>query len=211
MVRTERDNEILRTLTIKVHILTLSQISEIWWQACKTAKDKARKRMREMKEARLIKSEMVLVYPMLSLDVPVFVWFCGDKEPDCDDIARKLKCRWTASPLLTTVYSATQKAVNQFGGYIDPRQKYRDKATHDLHVSALYLQLYNEEPEIAKNWVSEDELEPPVKNEVLPDAVLKDEQGRIQLVIEFAGAYNAKRVRKIHEYCKNRSLGYELW
>lgn len=211
MIRTKRDDEIIRTLTLKIHILTLSQIIKTWWKSSSTAKDKARKRMHCLKKAGLIKSERVLVYPMLPLERPVFVWSPGDIALDYGDISNKLKQRWTSTPQTATVYCATQKSVNQFGGYVNTRQKYRDKATHDLHVSELYLQLYCNMPEIAANWVGEDQLGSPSKNEILPDAALKDEQGKIQLIIEFAGAYNAKRVKKIHEYCAAGSLSYELW
>ncbi len=64
----------------------------------------------------------------------------------------------------------------------------------------------------ASGWVSEDELvetAPPF--EVLPDSMLLDPKGVVRLVVEFAGIYDAKRLRRIHDYAENRELPYELW
>lgn len=205
-----RDEEILCALTDKVRLLSLGQIARVWWTI--EAQQTARRRLRKLEDVGLLERARVLANPMTELARPLFAWKPGRAEPDVDALAYTLATRWdSAPPRLTTVYFATQAAVERNDGCQAGFFAHPDDATHDLHVSELYLQLVTKHPELALFWRSEDELPEPELYGFKPDAALIKDDGRTRLFIEFGGRYKASRLTKIHRYCEKREVPYDLW
>lgn len=121
-----------------------------------------------------------------------------------------LSVRFRSDDRHSPVYTATRKTGNFFGGAGGP-YRHRQQLTQDLHVGTLHVRLVQTDPVTASRWLSEDLLAPERRGEKLPDAVIRDEQGRDRLVIEFAGAYGANHVDRVHQDCVKRSLPYKLW
>lgn len=210
MLRTARDEDILRTLSCKVRVLSLRQLIETWWGASRSAKPNAKARLDELVGEGLVLRDMVLAHPMLPLEAPVVAWAPGDAAPDHEAVAQHLQDRWTGAPRGTTVYTASRATANEFGGFGgDLKDRYH--ATHDLHLGALYLCLRRTTPDLAAAWMSEDFLKLAGKRSVLPDAELHDQQGKPFRVVEFCGTYPPERLRDIHEDCRARGVAYELW
>src|SRR5262249_55091248 len=109
----------------------------------------------------------------------------------------------------TTVWIAAKRALHHFGS-VGRRFGHPLQATHDLHVSSIFLRMRSSCPALSATWVGEDELEVS-DGEKLPDAVLIDLQCRKKLFIEFGGASPAKRVERFHEHCLSEGLPYQLW
>jgi hypothetical protein len=210
MTLTPRDESILEVLTLKVRLLSLSQTAAGWWKESSSPTERARKRMAELVGAGLIAREAVNARPLLSLDTPVVQWIPGKADPDYDAVSYRLQSRWTAAPRSTTVYIATRKAAYQFGG-AGGRLKHRLQATHDLHVSQVFIRFLHIAPRLAEAWAGEEIVAPTRREQKLPDAMIREPDGAPTLVVEFGGAYDAKRVRKFHEDCRRRSLRYQLW
>jgi hypothetical protein len=115
-------------------------------------------------------------------------------------------------PRRTTVYIATRKAANQFGGRLRGAIKYDLQAPHDLGVAQVYLQLLRTDPRAAECWVGEDILRLSRRRQKLPDAAITDgPDKRIFTAIEFGGAYDAERLRGFHRHCAAPKLPYQLW
>lgn len=211
MFRTTRDEEIIETLVLKVRVLSLEQIAGTWWGGTDSPTVFAKRRLAELAQENLIESSRLLAEPELELDRPLVSWEHGAPAPDFDAVAYALQNRWTEPPQSTTVYVATTKSRNQYGGVGRGGVKYRLQATHDLHLAAVYLKLLAADRESAAAWVGED-LRPKAGFELKdPDAVIEYEDGRPPLVIEFGGKYDARRLRDFHEHCEKLSLRYELW
>lgn len=205
-----RDEQILDVLSDKVRLLALGQMARIWWAP--GAVQTARKRLRKLEEAGLIGRARVLANPMLELSAPLFSWKAGREAPDVDALAYTLETRWdSAPPELTTIYFATRAAVNRADGCQAGFFAHPDDAAHDLHVSELYLQLLTKHPELVPLWRSEDALPEPEPFGFKPDAAFLNEAGDIRLYIEFGGRYKATRLSKIHRYCEEREVPYDLW
>lgn len=213
VVLTERDEEILLALTHKVRILTPSQVASTWWRGSSRAGTLAARRLSDISKLGLLNSDHVLVRPFLPLEGPELSWKPGEPVPDFEPLAYRLRVRWGGRPFRSTrVYFATRAAVNQFGGYMRGCLDHPNEATHDLHHAELYLRILRDHPGLARGWVSESELSLKSKPfEVLPDSILRDPDGSDRLVIEFAGIYDATRLRRIHDYAESRELPYELW
>jgi hypothetical protein len=207
---TPRDRSILATLTSKVRLVTLHQVAATWWSGS-GALPNARQRVRRLRQADLLDARSLPAHPLLPLAAPIFTWAPGQPDPDCGAMAYHLQHRWTTQYQPTTVYFATHRAALHLGAPAPGRVEHPDQVTHDLHVSALYLRLRREHPDLAAAWVGEDVFAAEREGQKLPDAVLKDSRGRVVLVIEFGGKYDPDRVRAFHDDCRRRQHSYQLW
>jgi len=209
---TERDRAILLALTHKVRLLSLHQIARTWWNETESGLTNTRKRLSLLATgpAPLIRKLQVNAHPELNLVEPLFIWSPGEPAPHFGALSYRLKSRWTEAPKPTTVYIATQTAVRQFGGW-GGKLKRPLQVTHDLHLSQIYLLYLKHRPLEVEHWMSEESIALDRLRQKLPDAELRDSQGNTTLVIEFAGAYDAQHVKRVHEDCLKRSLPYELW
>lgn len=208
---TERDEAILRTLACKVRYLTLQQVAATWWRSALHRALIARRRLRLLREKGLLEEVTLPAHPMLPLAEPIVRWRVGDEDPPFDQVAYRLQQRWAAQYRPTRIFFATARAARHFGAVNRGRILHPDQITHDLHVSALYLKLLKEAPELAAHWVGEDEFAKEREGEKLPDAVLRDGKGPPAFVVEFGGRYDASRLRDFHEDCRKRMLPYDLW
>lgn len=213
---TERDREILLALTHKVRLLSLEQIARTWWNASPVGVASARKRLATLTAKDSPSSEQFVLrlrvnaHPELNLSGPLLTWKPGELTPDFGALSYRLKNRWTEAIRPTTVYIATEKAARYFGGF-GGKLRRPLQVTHDLHVARIYLHLLETDREAAWAWVSEEQFAPERRHQKLPDAVLRDRNGKVTLVIEFGGSYDTKHVERVHLDCVTRSLPYELW
>lgn len=207
-----RDDDILRTLALRLRLLSLVQIAAVWWGPTERGLVGARRRLAALVAAGLLRRLRLQLRPLPALDGPTLAWRPGDPEPDCDAASWRLQSRWKESARTTTVYIATKHGSNQFGGRQRGALRRAFQATHDLGVSAVYLRLRASNEEDVGDWIGEDLLAPHRRGEILPDAVLADgPEARPRLVVEFGGAYAAERVRRFHAYCRDERLPYQLW
>lgn len=188
------------------------QIANSWWRGLTHAEESARRRLRQLHDARLVKCVRVMARALPAMPEPVLQWSPQASVPDFGSIAWKLQSRWTTEPKQTTVWFATKKATQLFGGKSPGRIKQEYQATHDLGVSETYLILRQQRPSLAEHWIGEDELAPHRRGQKLPDAVIATQpRKRPDLVLEFGGAYDKPRLIDFHADCEQRGLPYEIW
>ncbi len=212
MTLTPRDDEILRTLALSVRMLSLAQVAKAWWMPTPAGQANARRRLASVAETGLLRSAHVHARPLPELPGPVLAWNPGGPDPDFDAISWTLQSRWTKPPRRIVVYFVTRRGANQYGGRLRGKIKQELQATHDLGVAEVYLQLRARAPEVALRWTGEDTLRLTRKRQKIPDAVLRPSAPNARpLVIEFGGAYDARRVRSFHRDCSQRKLSYEIW
>lgn len=210
-ILTERDFEILDTLSIRVRLLSLQQTAATWWADTPTGRRNARRRMLKLEQAGMVRRLCVAARPLPPLEKANAIWRPRDPAPCFGAIAWQLQSRWTEQPRHATVYIATKRSANVCGGRRRGELTHEFQATHDLAVAELYLTLKKKDPKRANLWYGEDMLERKLRTK-LPDAVLAESRtARPKLVIEFGGAYDASRVRGFHRHCKKSKLPYEIW
>lgn len=141
---------------------------------------------------------------------PLSRWRPGTPPPHFGRLAHRLQSRWGEAIRSTNVCVATAKAVKVFGGH-GGSLKHPAQASHDIHVSAVYLELLSRSPDDAATWLSEAKLAPFRRHQKLPDAALGDAPTELRLVLEFGNGYDADRLRDFHVDCQERSLPYEVW
>jgi hypothetical protein len=82
----------------------------------------------------------------------------------------------------------------------------RTEVSHDLHVTAIYLKLAREAPDLARKWIHEDALRATREaGQLIPDAMIGD------TAIEFGGRYRADKLRAIHRGHAIAGRPYEIW
>lgn len=210
---TPREREILVALTHKVRFLSAEQIARTWWGTTQSVRGEARKALRALVAEGLAIERTLSAHPELLLEAAIYTWTPGDPAPNPNRAAYALRSRWTKPLQDTLVFVASRRAAERFGG-VGGRIKLPLQATHDLHVATVYLHYRCTMPAAAEQWCSEEILarrSRPKPGEKLPDAVLCNALGEPFFVVEFGGSYGADRVAKLHRYCEERGLAYELW
>lgn len=212
MVRTPRDHDILKTLAVKVRILSLTQIAEAWWRDASQSPVHARRRLSILRDTHQVHETTVPASPLLKLTIPLVVWKPGQPTPDLATVARKLVDRWPAVPARPIrIFSATEATNNLYGGPRSVRPINVAHVDHDLHVGQVYLYFLRKHPALAACWQGEDVRPKSGYRLKDPDAVLELDGGRRIHAVEFGGRYDVERVRDFHEDCAKRHRSYELW
>ncbi len=120
--------------------------------------------------------------------------------------------RWAGlSAVNTTVVVATRKAnhihgVRSIGQLAKPLQ-----ASHDLAVSEVFLTVTAQNSKM-QHWYGEDFTDKSPFQNLVPDALILNAQGKPQNIIEVVGAdYDNLKLERVHQHCHARALSYELW
>ncbi|QDV66095.1 hypothetical protein Mal65_52680 [Crateriforma conspicua] len=207
---TKRDEDLLKTLTHRVHVATAEQIGRGWWGGCREPGRSALERVRTLQKMGLVECHRVNIHPLLRMEKPEACWSPGQPRPDFGAVAYRLRNRWTRSLKLTAVVIASKKAANTFAGF-GGKFKHRTQLTHDTHVAELYLRRTAMDATVRERWVGEEILGRDTRGEKVPDALLTNGVGEADLVIDFGGSYDKRRVQQFHSYCEKNEVAYELW
>lgn len=206
----DRAEIILEALTRRVRLITVDQAADTWWWLTVRPRTNAKKCLRKLERQGLVEFITIMAMPEIDLGKPVFEWHPGNPPPKFGPIAYRLRTRWNAPLVPTEAVIATIKAKRLYGGYIGGRKPRRSEATHDVHLTQVYLRLRRTNPEFAAQWVSDAQqyAEGGGKNARLPDAVIR-EGTSVHMLIEFAGAYSKQKLEAFHGQAKR--YPYQLW
>jgi len=207
-----RDQEILSALSRRVRLFSLGQIASFWWGEGEVALANTRRRLRKLVSQGLLHKLRVQAAPVPPMEEALLRWHPDEPEPDFGALSWRLQNRWREPPQNTTVYIATARASGIYGGRARGELKKELQATHDLGVSAMYLRLLRTDPTTADSWIGEDVLRAFRLGQTTPDAALTDSPGAApKMFLEFGGTYDARRLRRFHEYCTKCATPYEIW
>ena len=207
---TKRDVEILETLAYRVRFFSLEQICRTWWSGSGVDCSTAQRRLNRLVKAGWLVHSVVSVPPELELEGPVFCWSPGDEEPDFYKLAWAFQKRWRELPRNTHIYYVGPAARRRFGGRAGGPKRLT-QIRHDLHIGTVYLRLMETTSDVVNRWISEDDLAKERKDQKLPDGLLRATATEPEIVIEFAGAYDAEHIQSFHVDCLERSVRYQLW
>lgn len=204
---TERDREVVGTLTNRLRALALKQVADTWWAG---SEQPAHRRLAQLADAGFVSLKTAPVQ-LLSPSTPLITWTPNQVEPEFGSVAYQLARRWLAQPTRHVVVSATREARTRFGS-VGGRFPRRVELSHDLLLASVFLRLLADEPGTAETWKLDEAIyRTRIKrhNEKLPDAEVR-RGGRVW-VIEAGGKYPRDRLVAFHGYCVERERSYELW
>ncbi len=206
---TERDEEILRALSLRVKFFSQRQVGTHWFDGDAT---NTRRRMNQLRTVGLVERVTLRARSLPDLSQPLISWQPGQGPPEFGKVAHLCSSRWRKRHVQTcTAYIATESASQRYGGRMPGEVKREMQATHDLGVAQIWLQLDLQSPQLADAWCGENLMAHTRQGQKLPDGFLVDSQGQTLCVIEFGGAYDEPRIREFHEDCVERALPYQLW
>lgn len=209
---TPRDQELLSVLCRRVRMLSCAQIARTWWNGQPKSEATAVERLDRLCAAGLLISRRTLVRNVGILTAPVLTWSPNGPLPDLGAAAWFLQKRWSAQPVVTTIYLATKRCSRLFGANRPGRVSRAFQVSHDLGVAEMFLALRRQRSSAVSFWVDEDRLAPYRHRQKLPDAVLARNAAAIpELVLEFGGGYSKARLVEFHQDNLHRQLPYELW
>lgn len=211
---TLRDEDIIRILTARVRVMSVRQIARAFWPdlASDKAMAAAEARLRTLEAAGHIELFSAMTHPEIPLHAPVARWQPGLAAPEFEPVSWMLRARWKHPETATLLVAASERAGLERGGHGGRRPR-TSEATHDLHLAAVYLEMWTHLPTRARTWRSEAAIvagrDRVSRAQKLPDALVRD--GRALTAIEFGGAYAAEKVAEFHDYCARLGYGYEVW
>lgn len=209
MALTERDRDLLETLTLRVRVLSLAQIGRVWWHDSLRPISLIRRRLTQLQDAGFVETFDLMAHPELPVSEALTKWTPGKPAPDFGALSWRLRSRWDQPQVNTRCVIATRLAGHFFGGY-GGRKPRRAETSHDLHLSAVYLRIRAHEPDRAATWISEAARKKEAGfGEKLPDGIVFD--GQQKTAIEFGGAYDKPKLEAFHNFCQQQSLAYEIW
>lgn len=192
-------------LTNKVRILTLSQVARLSFDHVKHPRTSARQWLKRQANEDLVTLHEMMIHPEIDVTVPLLDYQPGNPTPDFEAIAWRAQSRWQDPVRPTLIAAATRKAKLRRGGLVGGRPIRIREATHDVHCASVYLSLRNSNEELAERWMPEDAL-PHSDGDRLPDAIITGEE---PIVIDFVGAYAAKKLRQFHN--EFQSMRYRFY
>lgn len=206
---TQRDTELLETLTQRVRVLSVDQISRTWWPSSTTTATSVA-RLRQLADAGYLSRINLMAHPETPVSQPVCVWHQDHPVPDFGAVAWSLNSRWTEPLVSTACVIATRFAGRFFGGH-GGRPPRRAETTHDLQLGAVFLQMRTNQPHRVATWISEEDRKKDTGHgEKLPDAIVTDDGH--QTAIELGGtSYDRNKLQEFHTFCAGQNLNYEIW
>lgn len=206
---TDRDLDLLETLTLRVRLLALIQAAQLGWPLKRNLKP-VQQRLRQLSDAGFIELHVVNAHPFLPTEQPLAVWQPGNSEPDVARISEQARRRWNAAAQPTVICVASRLTAGLFGSTARglPAVEHRD---HDLRLATVYVHYRQQQPRAAAMWMGEHAIPKAGYRIKDPDAFLRDPHGRVLRVIESAGHYSREQVESFHEHCVEHNLPYELW
>lgn len=206
---TERDEEILRALTLYVRLFSQSQVRHHWFEGDAA---NARRRMKQLQSDGYIERVVVRSRSVPQFTRPLIQWKPGHPAPNFAEASYACKKRWQLRHVQTcTAYVATEMAANRYGGKMRGTIKKDLQVTHDIGVAQVWLYFDANAPQWADAWRGEDLMAATRRGQKLPDAFIVDKAGSVVCVIEFGGSYDEQRIRDFHDDCVDRNLSYQLW
>lgn len=201
--------DVLDALTRRVRLMTIRQVSDIWWPQC-AAQSETSRQLKRLRQASLIQRSVIVAHPRLAPRRPVVSWEPGGPTPDLAAATHRIRLRWNQTPEPIEVYWASEQAANLFGSAARSMAGpcHRD---HELLLSDVFVFYRMREPQLARRWGGESIFPKAGFRIKDPDAFLFDDDGNVCRVIESAGRYGLAQVRTFHRHCVENQLPYELW
>lgn len=201
------EQEIVRTMTLRVRLVTAEQVARGWFASSDDQIAAARAVLSRLEQGKLLTRRVLEAHPILEMRRPLVAWSVGSPAPtevDWESVAAKARSRWDQDHVPVEVYSATKEAVSVCGAFLDSRHVKHSEATHDLHFTEVYLRYRHRAPRLAARWLGEAAF-PKLGFEIHrmkdPDAFIVSADGVADRVVEFAGSYDAEHLAAFHDHC----------
>jgi hypothetical protein len=198
------DFALLRALAVQVRAFTVDQIRRGWF----VEKENSRAALEccdRLEQCDLLTRRIMEAHPSIELRSPLYAWKPGQRHPTVTDfraIAQASQARWNKPHTAVEVFVAAPRAARLFGAFVDARRLKHCEASHDLHLSEVFLRY--KKSKAGKSWWGEGafpKLGLDIRFSKDPDAFLLNANSQATRIIEFAGSYDEEHLRCFHDHC----------
>lgn len=203
---TVRDLEIVESLALRVRVLTVRQMSAIWWRDPDRSRRVIRRCLRRLVLAGLLVRTTINALPVVPTTEPLLQWQPGQPVPDFGHLTRSVSRRSGTASIPTVVYTASRIAGNLFGGIADESPSV-DGINHELRLAEVFASRCRE---TQKSWYRN--LLPADDRPYLQNGVcVIDSTGALTKIVRSSQRYTVRQTERFHERCTEHALSYELW
>ncbi len=204
--------DVLRALAVQIRFVTQEQLTRGWFYGRSNASAESMRVIEFLAHRGLIDRARIEVRDSDPVAKPLFAWRPGEPDPSprrWEQLAAHLAARWSERFTTHEVLFASPAAANFFGAK-DAGTGRPCEWSHDYRLTEVYLRYRAVEPKAIACWQGElarskwGKQVPRMKD---PDAMLLDDTGTIQRIIEVAGKYSAEHLADLHNHCAGD--GYE--
>lgn len=206
---TKKDLEIIETLTLRLRVMSVRQVRELWWSTSDSS-DGVRRRLTRLQWHGYVSVCEVQAHPTLPVTVPLMTWSPGEAVPDFEMLSTRVNARWSQPAVSMTVVIATEASGHLMGcraGRL-PSDEHLDR---DLRLASLYVDWRQTNNHRAIEWKNKRTLTAKDLTCCSPDVMLQAREGRIHEAIDAAGRWSVRQFENLHLDCVQRQLKYEVW
>lgn len=204
---TTTELSVARALTLQVHILSHDQIARGWFNQTVDGTQAAADSLQRLEAAQLICRRILEAHSIKPMSRPLLAWSPGRPEPTqqaLEQIALTSNRRWSGGASPVEIFCSSPLAARLFGAFGDAGRLKPCEATHDLHLSEVFVRYLTKSPVLARKWLGESAL-PKMgflfKGMKDPDAFLIDQNRKACRIVEFSGKYSVEHLRAFHQHC----------
>lgn len=192
-------------------MLTADQIARCWFRHHTVDPGYADAAIRRLEASRMIKRQVFEAHPLIRLTRPLLAWNPGEQNPTAEQfekLAALSRDRWKKKQVPTEVFTATPISSRLFGAFFNVLGSRDCEATHDLHLSQVFMNYVTNDRRAMDKWWGEaafPKLGLEIKGMKDPDAFVLGGSGQIERVVEFAGIYTAEHLATFHAHCAGQA------
>lgn len=206
---TAKDLDLLETLTLRLRVMSLRQIRELWWPEASSL-HAARRRLARLQWYGFVRMCEVQACPTLPVSMPLMTWSPGEPTPDFEVLSERASSRWTQPAVTMTVCIATEGTGNLMGCRAG-RLSSDEHLDRDLRLASVYVHWRQSNDHRAPDWTNKRSFPADSFSPHSADVILRNSMHKNYGAIDAAGRWSARHWQNLHADCLNRSLQYEVW
>jgi hypothetical protein len=206
----QRERTIFTMLASKVRGVGLAQLLRARFPETSAGRINGRRWVAERERLGLLETFNILGRVVDDVEL-VYRGDARTPPPDFAELSRESCRRWNIAPQPMTVVRATPRLRNIVGGPSPMRFRALGQIGHDIGCSLVYLKFLREAPELASAWIGEDEITEPAYRQAKADAMILNDDGSVERVVEFASGYQAEKFEKFDRTFRPCGIPYEIY
>ena len=202
---TERDLDIIETLTCRVRVMTLSQIATLWWEGDAILASEALNQL--VATGSIERTETYSQYEMTS--ECLFRWIPSDAKPAFDEIIDTHYARQRSQKVAGEIYTATRFAANLFASEFTTFPSPEERP-EQIRMAEAYVAHRSSRSTEASFWFNCRAGEPDASNQTKPEVLIVDAEASPTRAVSLLSR-SVQRFQATHRYCQHEGISYELW
>ena len=206
---TPKDLDILHSLTLRLRVMTVRQISQLWWPR-DVSRQAVLRRLTQLQSYGYLKICLANIHPTWPVEMPLLNWSPGEPTPNFDVVSNVDMTRWCRPSVSTTVCIASESAGALMGcnaGHL-PSAVNLDR---ELRLGSVYVHTMLMPDRRTGAWTGKRGLPTALRSSGSAEITFLDSAMNPIRALDAAGRWSPRRFESLHNDCVHRGLAYEVW